>query len=226
MIMTGAVALAMLMLAGCTGNTPVTKPTQDPPVTGEALLYGTWEFEYDYVSADGIHVTERNVLTFTAGGRWIQHVRRTGEGLRLNWSESGGWELFEEAGYIVRTRVAADGNTHSFDKQYSLLEDGNLRIQPWKDWYGDNDIWVYERVDDPPTPFYGTWRWEHRGLNAITEARAISVGADGSFMYEARFLTEEDPEGLLHPFRRNGQVGARPGVSVPDHSGDHPVLYC
>lgn len=199
-LMVAGAVLAVVVMAGCSAATGKAEPEPTPEPTPEPAppppgIQGTWSWSTTYIE-DGRTETESLLLTFTAGGRFIESQKRSDvDGNETDfWYQQGGWMADDTT--ITKTYHEPYHNQSGMVvKQYYWGDDEHsvLYVSAW----GDNDtspvFFRMARVTDALPELaglIGTWSEQHYYDN-MTTLWTVTIGADGSFE-----IKEEQPDGV------------------------------
>lgn len=210
--------LALLVMLGCQGTTPLAEPTspvpEPEPPAPVPTLQGTWAYEDTYVhDEDGRTYTEKQLVTFTGGGRAITDnaVYDDTGALVGTWQWGEGYATTDTA---VTRKIPGDDEdpAREFVKTYYWGEDrSSVFMNPWGHEGETQELLRYTRAVDPLPDLVGTWTYRYEEDDEPTDREVtVTIGSDGSFVLDNE-LSEDyvwrltgsigpvDPETLMAP---------------------------
>lgn len=183
------------LLTGCRGA--VATPTHEPAPG----LQGTWRTTEQWQVVDGPLTTEVHLLTFTAGGRAIDAVTEydatTGERLD-EWATASGWRATDDTVTRLWFDDFDDPPEGMVDKSYYWGDPRHnfLFMHTW--WERESSpealFTRYERVPDALPDLVGRWTGTLTDFDGNAGLVSLTVGADGSVVYERPIQIFEDED--------------------------------
>jgi hypothetical protein len=213
-LMVAGAVLAVVVMAGCSAATgratepePKPEPTPAPPPPG---IQGSWSWSTTYINEADETYTESLLLTFTAGGRFIEAWRETDvDGNERDlWHHQGRYSIDDTT--ITKSfhdPYHEDGlQSGMVVKQYYWGDDEHsvLYVSSWRHNETSPVFFRMARVTDALPELaglVGTWSEQHYNDGNMTTLWTVTIGADGSFE-----IKEEQPNGYVETHWGTGTV--------------------